>query len=88
MAKSIEGTKEKKVTALGEIYNSAQPWQRTKILNEVLNGLGVSRSSLRAYMISTPAYRMRADMKAIILSTLPEAEDCFVDPRVNPEVIQ
>ncbi len=88
MAESIEDKKEKKLTPLGEIYfKQAAPWQRTKIVNEVLKELGLSRSSIRAYMVSTPAYRMRADMKAIILRTLPHAEDCFKDPRVKQDVI-
>lgn len=69
-------------TPLGEIYyKKAQPWQRTKIETEVLSELGLKRSSVRAYMVSTPAYRMRPDMKKIILRTLPETEDCFIDTR-------
>lgn len=73
----------KKLTPLGEIYfNEAKAWQRKKILVEMLNELDVDRHLVRSYMVTTPAFRMRADMKAIILRTLPEAEDCFSDPRV------
>ncbi len=74
---------QKKLTPLGEIYfNQAKAWQRTKILGEMLNELGVDRHLVRSYMVTTPAFRMRADMKEIILRTLPEAEPCFADPRV------
>ncbi|MDQ6479831.1 hypothetical protein [Dyadobacter sp. LHD-138] len=76
-------------TPLGHIYyKQAKPWQRTKIEAEVFNELGLKRSSVRAYMVSTPGYRMRADMKEIILRTLPEAKDCFIDPRIKNQKTQ
>ena len=71
-------------TPLGNIYyKCAEPWQRRKIESEVLKELGLKRQSVRAYMVSTPAFRMRADMKEIILRTLPECEECFVDTRIT-----
>lgn len=71
-------------TELGTIYyKKAMLWQRTKIETEALAELGISRSSIRAYMVRTKAYRMRADLQEIILRTLPEAADCFIDPRVK-----
>jgi hypothetical protein len=84
MDKPLKPKKEKQLTALGEIYfNGAKAWQRTKILTEMKNELGVDRHLVRSYMVTTPAFRMRADMKEIILRTLPEAESCFIDPRVQ-----
>lgn len=89
MDKPLKQKKEKQLTPLGEIYfNQAKAWQRTKILGEMLNELGVDRHLVRSYMVTTPAFRMRADMKAIILRTLPEAEDCFKDPRITTQTTQ
>jgi len=74
--------KREEFTPLGQIYYvKAQLWQRIKIETELLAELNVSKHSLRAYMVTTPAYRMRPDMKVIILRTLPEAAECFLDPR-------
>ncbi|MCE6987462.1 hypothetical protein [Dyadobacter sp. CY323] len=68
-------------TPLGKIYyKEAEQWQRMKIETEALKELGVKRHSIRAYMVSTPASRMNAKLKDLILRTLPQAADCFQDP--------
>jgi len=72
-------------TPLGKIYYEAEPWKRLKIETEIVSMLGLKKWALRAYMVTTPAYRMRADMQKIILDTLPEAKDCFIDPRVSKQ---
>ena len=72
-------------TPLGKIYYEAEPWKRLKIETEIVSELGLKKWSHRAYMVTTPAYRMRADMQKIILGTLPEAKDCFIDPRVTKQ---
>ncbi|WP_019942596.1 hypothetical protein [Dyadobacter beijingensis] len=77
-----------KFTPLGEIFFEADAWKRAKINSEVLAELGLKRSSVRAYMVSTPAYRMREDMKEIILRTLPEAAKCFTDPRIKKAAVK
>lgn len=86
----IEKTRKSRIkrtsfTPLGELYYGAEQWVRLKIESEMLKELNVKSSSIRAYMVSTPAFRMRPDMKEIILRNLPEAKKCFQDTRItNP----
>lgn len=71
--------KRESFTPLGtHYYTKALLWQRIKIETEIEAELGLSKRIIRNYMVSTPAWRMPENVRAIFLRTLPEAAIYFV----------
>ena len=70
-------------TPLGKIFYLSKASIRLKIQEAIVDELGLKKWYIRQYLVTTPAFRMRADVRQIVLRFLPEAEPCFADPRVQ-----